>query len=121
MAARHRAAATDAPGPSAASSTFRPRGRPIPLAIERAAVRLRSLSPGQILFCLDSRFRLLVSDDGKLLDRRSYSDPLPVLLAVVSRRPRARTLVRPVTAVLLLWVVAAATSLSRADKFGRTH
>jgi hypothetical protein len=73
------------PGPSAASSTFRPRGRPIPLAIERAAVRLRSLSPRQILSRLDSQFRLLVIDDGKLLDRRPYSDPLPVLLAVVSR------------------------------------
>ena len=31
----------------------------IPLAVELAAVRLRSLSPGQILDRLDSRFQLL--------------------------------------------------------------
>ena len=58
---------------------------PISLAIELAAVRLRSLSPGQILSRLDFRFRLLVVDDRKLLERRSHSDPLPLLLAVLSR------------------------------------
>jgi hypothetical protein len=88
------------PGPSAASSTFRPRGRPHP-AGHRASrgpsalpvARADPVPPGlPVPTAVWRRSRQLACvyrftiDDGKLLERRSCSDPLSVFLAIVSRR-----------------------------------
>lgn len=111
VAARHRAAATDAP--AVGRKQHIPASRSSHPAGDRAS-RGPAADPvaGQILSRLDSQFRLLVVDDGKLLDRRSYPDPLPVVLAVVSRPTQSADVGLASDGSATLWVAAAATSLS---------